>query len=182
MTDAQAGAEPGRAVRLAPDLRRVVAPNPSAMTFRGTNSFLLGRGEVAVIDPGPAIPAHLDALLAALEPGERISHIFVTHSHLDHSGLARPLATATAAPVHAFGPSGAGRSAARASTVVPSRRPSSTATVTSRVDRRPVPLSTLAIVTLIGAISAANAPAACAAHARCWLRAPYSSIRARGIA
>ena len=112
MTDAQAGAEPGRAVRLAPDLRRVVAPNPSAMTFRGTNSFLLGRGEVAVIDPGPAIPAHLDALLAALEPGERISHIFVTHSHLDHSGLARPLATATAAPVHAFGPSGAGRSAA----------------------------------------------------------------------
>jgi hydroxyacylglutathione hydrolase len=112
MTDAEDDAQPGRTVWLAPDLRRVLAPNPSAMTHRGTNSFLVGRGEVAVIDPGPAIPAHLDAILAALGPGERISHIFVTHGHLDHSGLARPLAASTGAPVLAFGPSGAGRSPA----------------------------------------------------------------------
>lgn len=110
MTVAEHDAEPGRTTWLAPDLRRVLAPNPSPMTLRGTNSFLLGRGEVALIDPGPAIPAHLDALLAALEPGERISHIFVTHSHLDHSGLARPLAAATGAPVLAFGSNGVGRS------------------------------------------------------------------------
>lgn len=105
---------PGQPVRLAPDLRRVLAPNPSPMTLHGTNSFLLGRGDVAVIDPGPALPGHLAALLAALEPGERITHILVTHSHLDHSGLVPALASATGAPVLAFGPSDAGRSPAMA--------------------------------------------------------------------
>lgn len=102
---------PGRAERLAPGLRRVLAPNPSPMTFRGTNSYILGEGRVAVIDPGPAIPTHLEALLAALSPGETVSHILVTHSHLDHSPLARPLAEATGAPVLAFGDSAAGRRA-----------------------------------------------------------------------
>lgn len=101
---------PGVAETLAPGLRRVLAPNPSPMTFRGTNTFLIGTGAVAVIDPGPAIPAHLDAILAALAPGERISQILVTHSHLDHSPLARPLADATGAPVLAYGDSLAGRS------------------------------------------------------------------------
>lgn len=110
MTDAV----PGRADRLAPDLRRVLAPNPSPMTWQGTNTFLLGRGDVAVIDPGPALPAHLAAVLAALDPGERITHILVTHSHLDHSGLAPALARATGAPVLAYGPSDAGRSPAMA--------------------------------------------------------------------
>ncbi|MBI1218071.1 MAG: MBL fold metallo-hydrolase [Rhodobacteraceae bacterium] len=114
MTDAPDDAEPGQVVWLDSDLRRVLAPNPSPMTFRGTNTFLLGRGDVALIDPGPAIPAHLGAILAALEPGERISQIFCTHSHLDHSGLARPLAEAVGAPIRAYGSSDAGRSPAMA--------------------------------------------------------------------
>ncbi|MWD29262.1 MBL fold metallo-hydrolase [Aquicoccus sp. SCR17] len=102
--------EPGRPERLAPGLRRVLAPNASPMTFRGTNSYILGEGEVAVIDPGPADPAHLEALLAALAPGERVTHILVTHAHLDHSPLARPLSERTGAPVLAHGDAGAGRS------------------------------------------------------------------------
>ncbi|WP_068111291.1 MBL fold metallo-hydrolase [Tropicimonas marinistellae] len=96
--------------RLEPGLRCLRAPNPSPMTEHGTNTYVIGEGNVAVIDPGPALPAHYDALLAALSPGERITHIFVTHSHLDHSPLARPLSQATGAPVLAFGPHGAGRS------------------------------------------------------------------------
>ncbi len=96
---------------LRPGLRRVLAPNPSAMTHWGTNSYILGEGRVAVIDPGPADRAHLEALLAALAPGETVSHILVTHSHMDHSPLARPLAAATGAPVLAFGDSAAGQSA-----------------------------------------------------------------------
>jgi glyoxylase-like metal-dependent hydrolase (beta-lactamase superfamily II) len=85
------------------DLRHVIAPNPSAMTERGTNTWIVGRGEVAVIDPGPAIPVHLDAILAALTPGERVTHILVTHAHLDHSALAPSLSARTGAPVLAFG-------------------------------------------------------------------------------
>src|SRR5690606_22452615 len=81
------------------------------MTERGTNTYLLGEGAVSVIDPGPADPAHLAAIRAALAPGERIARIFVTHAHKDHSPLARPLAEATGAPVLAFGDARAGRSA-----------------------------------------------------------------------
>ena len=101
--------ETARMVRLEPDLRLVRAPNPSPMTERGTNSYVLGCGAVAVIDPGPDDARHLEALLAALEPGERVSHILVTHSHLDHCGVAPALARRTGAPVLAFGPSAAGR-------------------------------------------------------------------------
>lgn len=100
----------GMAEQIAPGLRRVLAPNPSPMTFRGTNTYLLGQGRVTVIDPGPDDPAHLAALLQALS-GEAVSHIVVTHSHLDHSPLARRLAAQTGAQVWAFGPSDAGRSA-----------------------------------------------------------------------
>ncbi|UWR35997.1 MBL fold metallo-hydrolase [Sulfitobacter sp. W074] len=102
--------EIGLAETLEPGLRRIVAPNPSPMTYRGTNTYLLGQSEVAVIDPGPDSPAHLDAILAALQPGQRISHIIVTHTHLDHSPLARPLAARTGAEVWAFGNATAGRS------------------------------------------------------------------------
>ncbi|MEP1586380.1 MAG: MBL fold metallo-hydrolase [Tateyamaria sp.] len=102
----------GVAEPLASDLVRIVAPNPSPMTFRGTNTYLLGRTNLAVIDPGPNNSTHLDAILSAVRHNQRITHIFVTHSHLDHSPLARPLAQATQAPVLAFGPSHAGRSAA----------------------------------------------------------------------
>jgi glyoxylase-like metal-dependent hydrolase (beta-lactamase superfamily II) len=96
---------------VAPGVRRVLAPNPSPLTFQGTNSYIVGVGNVAVIDPGPKIPAHLDALLAALGPDERVSAILVTHPHLDHSGLAPALARATGAPVHAAGTATEGRSA-----------------------------------------------------------------------
>lgn len=102
---------PGRAEDIAPGLRRVLAPNPSPMTERGTNTYLLGRGAICVIDPGPESAAHLDAILAALGPGEEVAQILVTHAHLDHSPLARALARETGAPVLAFGDAAAGRRA-----------------------------------------------------------------------
>ena len=121
MPDAQPGAAssdaaslrptPGHPDNMTPGLRRILAPNPSAMTHMGTNTYLLGTQDIAVIDPGPEDGAHLDAILSALEPGQRISHILVTHAHRDHSPLARQLAGRTGAPVLAFGDSGAGRSA-----------------------------------------------------------------------
>ncbi|XDA99749.1 MBL fold metallo-hydrolase [Sulfitobacter sp. LCG007] len=101
----------GLAQTLEPGLRRILAPNPSPMTWRGTNTYLLGLRDIAVVDPGPLLPAHLEAILAALTPSQRISHIIVTHSHLDHAPLARPLAERTGAPVLGFGDAEAGRSA-----------------------------------------------------------------------
>jgi glyoxylase-like metal-dependent hydrolase (beta-lactamase superfamily II) len=98
-----------RAEQLEPGLWRLTAPNPSPMTCNGTNTYLLGQGRRAVIDPGPADAAHLEAILAACPDG--ISHILVTHAHLDHSPLAAPLALRTGAPVLAYGPALAGRSA-----------------------------------------------------------------------
>ena len=92
-------------------IRRVLAPNPSAMTHTGTNTWIVGQGAVAVIDPGPALAAHLVAIMAALAPGETVSHILVTHAHADHSALAPALRAATGAPVLAFGTATAGRSA-----------------------------------------------------------------------
>lgn len=109
----QMKSESGASV-LEPGLRRITAPNPSAMTFRGTNTYLLGQGEVALIDPGPDDPAHLAAILAALGPGEKIGTILVTHSHRDHSALAGRLGAVTAAPVLAAGPAAWGRSAVMA--------------------------------------------------------------------
>lgn len=95
-----------------PGLRLIRAPNPSAMTERGTNTYLLGEGRVTVIDPGPADPRHLSAILAALAPGERVARIVVTHAHHDHSALAPALAAATGAPVLAYGRATDGRSPA----------------------------------------------------------------------
>ncbi|WP_147104700.1 MBL fold metallo-hydrolase [Tateyamaria sp. syn59] len=101
----------GVAEVLEPGLRRIVAPNPSPMTYRGTNTYLVGTTGLAVIDPGPDNTAHLNAILSAVKPDQHVTHIVVTHSHLDHSPLARPLAQATGAPVLAFGDAQAGRSA-----------------------------------------------------------------------
>lgn len=100
---------PGQPEEVAPLVRRVLAPNPSAMTFRGTNTYLVGREEVAVIDPGPGDSRHLEAILACLPPGVRVSHVIVTHAHVDHSTLAPDLARATGAPICGFGPPLAGR-------------------------------------------------------------------------
>ncbi len=102
---------PGEAVALAPGLRRILAPNPSPMTWRGTNTYLVGDRDLAVIDPGPALGPHLAAILDAVRPGQRITHIIVSHTHVDHSPLARPLAERTGAPILAFGDAAAGRSA-----------------------------------------------------------------------
>ena len=85
-----ASAVPGVVETLSPLVRRVVAPNPGPFTFTGTNTFIVGHGEVAVIDPGPPLKAHLEALTEALK-GETVRHILVTHTHADHSPLARPL-------------------------------------------------------------------------------------------
>lgn len=89
---------PGHAVRLSPRIVRVTAPNPGVMTGPGTNSYFVGGGDDwAVIDPGPADDAHVQALLA-LAPG-RITRILTTHTHMDHSPAAAALARATGAPV-----------------------------------------------------------------------------------
>ncbi|WP_289041985.1 MBL fold metallo-hydrolase [uncultured Aliiroseovarius sp.] len=100
----------GVMVQIGPGIRRIIAPNPSPMTYWGTNTFVLGEGDVAVIDPGPADRTHLDAILAGLSRGERVTQILVTHAHLDHSPLATHLSDRTDAPVIAFGDARAGRS------------------------------------------------------------------------
>jgi glyoxylase-like metal-dependent hydrolase (beta-lactamase superfamily II) len=91
-------ARPGQVITVGPLVRRVLAPNPSAFTFTGTQSHIVGHGAVAVIDPGPDIPAHVEALLAATA-GERISAILCTHTHRDHSPAARTLQDRTGAPI-----------------------------------------------------------------------------------
>ena len=93
----------GRVDRVAPMIRRVVAENPSKFTYRGTGTYIVGEGEVAVIDPGPVLDSHRDALAAALA-GERVTAICVTHCHSDHSPLAAWLREETGAPTFAFGP------------------------------------------------------------------------------
>jgi glyoxylase-like metal-dependent hydrolase (beta-lactamase superfamily II) len=92
--------EYGHAGQVSPRVRRIVARNPGPFTFTGTGAHIVGRGDVAVIDPGPDDPRQIEAILNATL-GERITHIFVTHSHLDHSPAARPLAEATGAVIYA---------------------------------------------------------------------------------
>jgi glyoxylase-like metal-dependent hydrolase (beta-lactamase superfamily II) len=85
-------------VTLEPLVRRLLAPNPSPFTYTGTETYIVGRGEVAVIDPGPDLSDHVVAILAATE-GERISAIMCTHTHRDHSPASRALQAATGAPI-----------------------------------------------------------------------------------
>jgi glyoxylase-like metal-dependent hydrolase (beta-lactamase superfamily II) len=91
-------------------IRRIRADNPSPLTGTGTNTYVIGQGDVSVIDPGPNLPSHLAAITAALDPGEHIASILVTHSHLDHSALVPALKAESNAPVFAFGDSKSGRS------------------------------------------------------------------------
>ena len=94
---------PGSLHRLSPLVRRIVAPNPGPMTFKGTCTYVVGRGAVAVIDPGPDLPEHIEAILRGLGD-ERVAQILVTHTHRDHSPAARLLQAATGAPIIGCGP------------------------------------------------------------------------------
>jgi glyoxylase-like metal-dependent hydrolase (beta-lactamase superfamily II) len=94
---------PGQVNEIAPDVRRLLANNPGPFTFRGTVSYIIGRGRVAVVDPGPDDAAHVAALLNAVR-GETVTHIFVTHTHRDHSPATAAIKKATGATVYAEGP------------------------------------------------------------------------------
>ena len=96
---------------VAPSIRRVIARNPSPFTFHGTGTYVVGHGRVAVIDPGPALGAHIDALVHGLR-GETITHVLVTHTHLDHSPGCALLRGHVSAPTYGFGPHGSGRNPA----------------------------------------------------------------------
>ncbi|MBO6826313.1 MAG: MBL fold metallo-hydrolase [Sneathiella sp.] len=105
--------EYGKASELSPLIRRVIAQNPSAFTLYGTGTYIIGRGKVAVIDPGPLDPDHIDAILEATE-GEEITHILITHTHHDHSPGAALLKQKIDAPTYGFGPHGGGNNAWKA--------------------------------------------------------------------
>ena len=91
----------GEIEEISPLIRRITAPNPSLYTFKGTGTYIIGRGDVAVIDPGPNMSTHHDAIITELGD-EKITHILVTHNHKDHSPGARPLATSSGAKIYAF--------------------------------------------------------------------------------
>jgi len=95
-------------LQLSPLVSRVLAHNPGPFTFKGTGVYIVGKTDVAVIDPGPIIPEHLDALKRALD-GKRVTHILVTHTHNDHSPAAQPLKEWTGAKTYAYGPHGSGK-------------------------------------------------------------------------
>jgi glyoxylase-like metal-dependent hydrolase (beta-lactamase superfamily II) len=99
---------PGRVDEAMPGVRRVLCDNPSPFTFKGTVSYIVGRGRVAIIDPGPDDAAHSKALLDAVR-GETVTHIFVTHTHRDHSPGVPAIKAATGALVLAEGPHRASR-------------------------------------------------------------------------
>lgn len=93
----------GHPDRLSPLVRRVIARNPSPFTFHGTGTYIIGHGSVAVIDPGPDLAEHRQALLDSLR-GERVTHILITHTHEDHCGGAQTFQAAVDAPIYGFGP------------------------------------------------------------------------------
>ncbi len=100
----------GVAQKVAPDVRRIVANNPGPYTFLGTNTYVVGIGQVAVVDPGPADEDHLKAIAGAIR-GERLTHILVTHSHHDHCDGAKPLQAMLGGEIVAYGPTGTARGA-----------------------------------------------------------------------
>jgi len=101
--DKQFDLAPGVPEEVMPGVRRLLANNPSPFTFKGTVSYIVGRGNVAIIDPGPLDERHIGALLDAVR-GETVTHVFVTHTHRDHSPAAARIKTATGALVLAQGP------------------------------------------------------------------------------
>lgn len=99
----------GEVTEVSPLVRRVICENPTPFTYKGTGTYIVGRGEVAVIDPGPPLASHLDDILAALAPGETITHAVITHTHSDHSPLTGELQARTGAVSYGYGPHGAVR-------------------------------------------------------------------------
>lgn len=98
-----------RITKPAADIFRILSPNPSPMTYTGTNTYIVDDGEIAVIDPGPKIQEHYDNILEVI--GEKpVKYIFLTHSHIDHSPLAADLSIKYNTPVYGYGPSDAGLS------------------------------------------------------------------------
>ena len=93
----------GEAQQVSPLVRRITANNPGKFTFRGTGTYIVGHDKVAIIDPGPDDEAHIQALLHAVR-GEEVTHILITHTHIDHSPATRAVKEATGAAVYAFGP------------------------------------------------------------------------------
>ena len=94
--------EYGVVAELSPMVRRIIAKNPGPFTYTGTGTYIIGRGEVAVVDPGPLDQAHIDALIAAID-GETLTHMLVTHTHMDHSPGCRLLSAHHQAPTYGFG-------------------------------------------------------------------------------
>jgi glyoxylase-like metal-dependent hydrolase (beta-lactamase superfamily II) len=90
-------------MEVTPLVRRVVANNPNPFTFKGTGTYIIGHGKVGIVDPGPDLADHIDAVLRAVR-GETVTHIFVTHTHMDHVPATPALARATGAKVYSYGP------------------------------------------------------------------------------
>jgi len=93
---------------ISPMIRRVVARNPSAFTLHGTGTYVIGHGKVAIVDPGPLVDEHVQALLDALK-NETVTHILVTHTHIDHSPACAPVKKAVTAKTYGYGPHGSGK-------------------------------------------------------------------------
>lgn len=94
--------------QVSPMIRRIVARNPGPFTFHGTGTYIIGHGRVAVVDPGPDLAEHIDALMSALAD-EEITHLLVTHTHRDHSPACRAVQAARGVRTYGYGPHGAGR-------------------------------------------------------------------------
>ncbi len=101
--DIRSPAQAGECVRVSPLVRRIIANNPGPITFTGTCSYIVGTGKVAVIDPGPHLPGHVEALLGEVR-NETVTHVFVTHTHRDHSPAAAAIRAATGAAIVGCGP------------------------------------------------------------------------------
>ena len=124
----------GEAQQVSPLIRRVTADNPGKFTFRGTGTYLVGHGKVAIIDPGPDDEAHIQALLHAVR-GEEVTHILITHTHIDHSPATRAVKEATGAEVYGFGPHPAEPEAAASSAPHSDSNKSSKQSLKSRSDQ-----------------------------------------------
>ena len=96
----------GAVMRMTPLIRRVVCRNPTPFTYKGTGTYIVGAGKVAVVDPGPPLSSHVDDVLAALGSGETVTHVLITHTHSDHSSLTARLQERTGARSYGFGPHG----------------------------------------------------------------------------